>query len=79
MKPTAREWAFPQSRKLFLNQLQSKENRENNAFIENDFDALLVAKYYRDVLGYSVQVWKHGKDVTVMLDIGKTVTVKKFD
>lgn len=51
----------------------------NNAYIENDFDALLVAKYYRDVLGYSVQLWKHDEDITAMLDIGKTVVVKKFD
>lgn len=54
-------------------------NWYNNAYIENDFDALMVAKYYRDVLGYSVQLWKRDKDITAMLDIGKTVVVKKFD
>lgn len=64
---------------VIIKVLDVNGNWYDNAFIENDFDALLVAKYYRDVLGYSVQVWKHGKDVTVMLDIGKTVTVKKFD
>lgn len=44
-----------------------------NAFIENDNDAFLVARFYRNVLGYSVQVWKHDKDITAMLDTGKEV------
>lgn len=51
--------------------LDEQGNYYNNAFVENDFDALLVAKFYRNVLGYSVQVWKHDKDITAMLDIGK--------
>ena len=59
--------------------LDENGNWYNNAFIENDFDGLLVAKFYRNVLGYSVQVWKHDKDITAMLDTGKTVVVKKFD
>lgn len=59
--------------------LDEQGNYYNNAFVENDFDALLVAKFYRNVLGYSVQVWKHDKDITAMLDIGKTVVVEKFD
>lgn len=59
--------------------LDENGNWYDNAFIENDFDALLVARFYRNVLGYSVQVWKHDKDITSMLDIGKTVVVKKFD
>lgn len=54
-------------------------NWYDNAFIENDNDAFLVARFYRNVLGYSVQVWKHGKDITAMLDTGKTGVVKKFD
>lgn len=54
-------------------------NWYDNAFIENDYDALLVARFYRNVLGYSVQVWKHDEDITAMLDTGKTVVVKKFD
>lgn len=54
-------------------------NWYDNAFIENDNDAFLVARFYRNVLGYSVQVWKHDKDITDMLDTGKTVVVKKFD
>lgn len=59
--------------------LDENGNWYNNAYIENDFDALLVARFYRNVLGYSVQVWKHDKDITAMLDIGKTVVVEKFD
>lgn len=54
-------------------------NWYDNAFIENDNDAFLVARFYRNVLGYSVQVWKHDKDITALLDTGKTVVVKKFD
>lgn len=59
--------------------LDENGNWYNNAFIENDNDAFLVARFYRNVLGYSVQVWKHDKDITAMLDTGKTVVVKKFD
>lgn len=54
-------------------------NWYNNSYIENDFDALQVARFYRDVLGYSVQVWKEDKDITSLLDSGKIVVVKKFD
>lgn len=54
-------------------------NWYNNAYIENDFDAFYVARFYRNVLGYSVQVWKHDKDITALLDSGKTVVVEKFD
>lgn len=54
-------------------------NWYNNAFIENDYDALQVARFYRDVLGYSVQIWKEDKDITSLLDSGKIVVVKKFD
>lgn len=59
--------------------LDANGNWYDNAFIENDNDAFLVARFYRNVLGYSVQVWKHDKDITAMLDTGKTVVVKKFD
>lgn len=54
-------------------------NWYDNAYIENDYDALLVAKFYKNTLGCFVQVWKDDKDITAMLDIGKTVVVKKFD
>lgn len=59
--------------------LDENGNWYDNAFIENDNDAFLVARFYRNVLGYSVQIWKHDKDITAMLDTGKTVVVKKFD
>ena len=59
--------------------LDENGNWYDNAFIENDYDAFHVARFYRDVLGYSVQVWKHDKDFTAMLDAGKTVVVEKFD
>ena len=64
---------------VIIKVLDENGNWYNNAYIENDFDALLVAKYYRDVLGYSVQLWKRDENITAMLDIGKTVVVKKFD
>lgn len=59
--------------------LDENGNWYDNAFIENDNDAFLVARFYRDVLGYSVQVWEGDKDITALLDSGKTVVVKKFD
>lgn len=52
-------------------------NWYNNAYIENDFDAVQVAKFYRDQLGYSVQLWKNDKDLTALLDSSKTVIVKR--
>ena len=64
---------------VIIKVLDENGNWYDNAFIENDNDAFLVARFYRNVLGYSVQVWKHDKDITAMLDIGKTVVVKKFD
>lgn len=64
---------------VIIKVLDENGNWYNNAYIENDFDAILVAKYYRDVLGYSVQLWKRDENITAMLDIGKTVVVKKFD
>ena len=64
---------------VIIKVLDENGNWYDNAFIENDYDALFVARFYRNVLGYSVQVWKHDKDITAMLDTGKTVVVKKFD
>lgn len=64
---------------VIIKVLDANGNWYDNAFIENDNDAFLVARFYRNVLGYSVQVWKHDKDITAMLDTGKTVVVKKFD
>lgn len=36
--------------------LDENGNWYDNSFIENDNDAFLVARFYRNVLGYSVQV-----------------------
>ena len=33
-------------------------NWYDNAYIENDYDALMVARFYKNTLGYFVQVWK---------------------
>lgn len=64
---------------VIIKVLDANGNWYDNAFIENDNDAFMVARFYRNALGYSVQVWKHDKDITAMLDTGKTVVVKKFD
>lgn len=64
---------------VIIKVLDVNGNWYDNAFIENDNDAFLVAKFYRNVLGYSVQVWKHDKDITALLDTGKTIVVEKFD
>lgn len=52
-------------------------NYYNNAFVENDFDALQIALFYRNVLGYTVQVWKGDRDITAMLDNVQLVSVKE--
>lgn len=49
----------------------------NNAFIENEFDAIAVAQFYRDELGYFVQLWHGEKDLTALLDSTKRVAVIK--
>lgn len=64
---------------VIIKVLDENGNWYNNAFIENDYDALQVARFYRDVLGYSVQIYKEDKDITSLLDTGKIVVVKKFD
>lgn len=51
-------------------------NFYDNAFIENDFDAIMIALFYRNVLGYTVQVWQGDRDITARLDIVKLVSVK---
>lgn len=45
-------------------------------FIENDFDAIMIALFYRNVLGYTVQVWQDDRDITARLDNVKLVSVK---
>lgn len=51
-------------------------NFYDNAFVENDFDAIMIALFYRNTLGYTVQVWQDGRDITARLDIVKLVCVK---
>lgn len=41
----------------------------NNALVENSFDAAMVAKMYRDQLGYAVQIWHKEKDVSYLMDM----------
>lgn len=53
-------------------------NYYDNAFIENDFDAFRVAKFYREELGYIVRVSRNGRDLTSMLDTMQIVKVEKF-
>lgn len=43
-----------------------------NAIIENSHDAIAVAKFYREQLGYSVQLWHKEKDVSFLIDGAKT-------
>ena len=40
----------------------------SNALVENSHDAIAVATFYRQVLGYSVQLWYEGKDVSFLID-----------
>lgn len=56
--------------------LDEQGNYYNNAFVENDYDAIMIALFYRNVLGYTVQVWQGDRDITARLDIVKLVSVK---
>lgn len=47
----------------------------DNAIIENDFDALQVAKFYQEQLGYEVQLWHNDKDVTFLVSSAQNVIV----
>ena len=47
-----------------------------NALVQNSFDAIQVAKLYRDQLGYGVQVWYQGKDVSFLMN-AKTVEIER--
>ena len=43
-----------------------------NARIENSHDAVLIAKYYREVLGYDVILFDNDKDISYLID-GATI------
>lgn len=47
-----------------------------NALIQNRFDAIQVAKLYRDQLGYGVEIWYQGKDVSFLMN-AKTVEIER--
>ena len=47
----------------------------DNATVENDFDALQVAKFYQEQLGYEVQLWHNDKDVTFLVSSAQNVIV----
>lgn len=51
----------------------------DNAYIENSFDAIQVAKFYKNELGYAVRLFHRGKEITSMIDSFKTVAVKTRD
>lgn len=40
----------------------------NNAFVENSFDAIKVALFYKNQLGYVVQLWYQKLNVSFLLD-----------
>lgn len=48
----------------------------NNAYVENSFDAIQIAKFYKNELGYSVKLFHHGKEITSLIDGFKNVAVK---
>ena len=47
-----------------------------NALVQNSFDAIQVAKLYRDQLGYGVEIWYQNKDVSFLMN-AKTVEVER--
>lgn len=45
----------------------------DNCIVENDYDAIAIAKFYRDCLGYTVQLWKGNKELTNLIESTKFV------
>lgn len=52
--------------------LDEAGNWYNNAFIENSYDAVSVAKFYREQLGYNVQLWYEENDVSFLMNAQDT-------
>ena len=50
-------------------------NWYTNAWVENDYDAIRICKFYKEQLGYHVQLLIDGKDMTGMIDAAKIVRV----
>lgn len=57
--------------------LDKSGNWYDNAKIENSYDAVMVGKFYRDTLGYWVQLWHKDRDLTSLLDSSQIVTVSR--
>ncbi len=58
-----------------LKVLDKRGNWYTNALVENSFDAVHVAKLYRDQLGYTVQIWHKEKNVSFLMN-SKDVVVE---
>lgn len=52
-------------------------NWYTNAMVASDYDALRICKFYREQLGYHVQLWIGGQDMTSMIDAAKVVKVPR--
>lgn len=51
-------------------------NWYDNAFVENDYDAIQICKFYKNTLGYQVKLFHNEKDITNLIDSAKCVQVK---
>lgn len=53
-------------------------NWYDNAYIENSFDLIDIAKFYKNERGYEVRIYdmQENKDLTPLIDSAKTVYVK---
>ena len=55
--------------------LDQAGNWYTNALVENDYDAIRICKFYKEQLGYQVQLLIRGKDMTDLIDAAKIVSV----
>lgn len=62
-------------RKCVIKVMDQEGNFYDNAYIENTHDAMMVARFYRDTLGYVVQVWRSGKDITSTVLSAKIIAI----
>lgn len=65
-----KEWVY------VIKVLDEAGNWYNNAFIENSHDAIAVAKFYKEQLGYTVQLWHKEQDVSFLMN-AQQVTITK--
>lgn len=73
----AKRRGFFNENKYVIKVLDKSGKWYENAIIENDFDALQVAKFYREQLGYEVQLWHDDKDITFLIGSTQNVILKK--